>query len=421
MGGRGDDAGRVDDAGAGDADAEQRALGVGDQLPADAPQQGHGGLAGLALAVVRAADDDLAGQVDEGADELRRLGEVDAQDVATVGGDVDERGRLADAAGRAQPELLDDTVVDEVTHDRADRRPGQPGDLRQVGPRHRAVAVQRAQQQAAVGPSRIFRRRHAICLFTSLTNSRQGPSEGFSASEGLMRGPPARSNPRMARDLASAAWPSTLHRVAAFTAIPEVDLARWAGSEADRVGAGRRGARRLPRDRLLPARRPRRAGRLPGPLLRPPAGLLRPPRGRQGRDRQGPLTALPRLGARRRRADRQPHRLPRAARRLDREPAVPAPTRSRRTCASTGPTSGCPTTSCPASTAPSTELFDRLGAVAFELMEVHVGRPRPRPRPPARGVRRAPAVAGQADQLPADAAPARPASTPTTTPGSSPC
>ena len=80
------------------------------------------------------------------------------------------------------------------------------------------------------------------------------------------------------------------------------------------------------------------------------------------------------------------------------------PTRCRRTCASTAPTSGCPTTSCPASTAPSTELFERLGAVAFELMEVLSVGLGLAPGPPPRRVRRAPAVARQADQLPADAA-----------------
>ena len=50
------------------------------------------------------------------------------------------------------------------------------------------------------------------------------------------------------------------------------------------------------------------------------------------------------------------------------------------------------------------ELFARLGAVAVRADGGALGRPRPRTRPPARRVRRAPAVARQADQLPADAA-----------------
>ena len=79
VGGRDDDAVGVDDAGAGDADAEQRSLGVGDQLAADPPDEGDGRPAGLALAVVGAADDDLAGEVDDGADEVGRLGQVEAQ------------------------------------------------------------------------------------------------------------------------------------------------------------------------------------------------------------------------------------------------------------------------------------------------------------------------------------------------------
>ena len=112
----------------------------------------HGGPAGLALALVGAADDDLAVEVDDGADELRRLGEVEAEDVAAVGVDADERRRLADAAGGAQPELLDDAVVEQVAHDGRHRGPRQPGDLGQVGARRRAVTVQRPQQEAAVGP-----------------------------------------------------------------------------------------------------------------------------------------------------------------------------------------------------------------------------------------------------------------------------
>src|SRR4029078_5263484 len=78
----------------------------------------------------------------------------------------------------------------------------------------------------------IFRRRHAICLFTSLTNSGQGPSEGFTASEGHVPGPPAR-NPRMASTYPRRVALARSDTVA-FTAIPEVDLGRWAGREADR-------------------------------------------------------------------------------------------------------------------------------------------------------------------------------------------
>ena len=111
--------------------------------------------------------------------------------------------------------------------------------------------------------------------------------------------------------------------VAAFTAIPEIDLARWTGSEADRVGAGRRGPRRLPRGRVLLPRRPRRhraaSATATSTLLEAFFAL---PEDVKADDRQVALAALPRLGAGRRRADRQPHRLPRAARRVDRAPAL---------------------------------------------------------------------------------------------------
>ena len=55
-------------------------------------------------------------------------------------------------------------------NDRRHRRPGEPGDLRQVGARQRSVAVQRPQQVAAVRPPGIFRRRHPIRLFSRQTN-----------------------------------------------------------------------------------------------------------------------------------------------------------------------------------------------------------------------------------------------------------
>ena len=98
VGGGDDDAGGVDDARAGDADAEQRPVGVGDQLAADPAHQCHGCPSRLALALVGAPDDDLAGEVDDGPDEPRRLGEVEAEDVAAVGVDADEGRRLADPA-----------------------------------------------------------------------------------------------------------------------------------------------------------------------------------------------------------------------------------------------------------------------------------------------------------------------------------
>ena len=53
--------------------------------------------------------------------------------MAAVGVDADERRRLADPAGRAQPELLDDAVGEEVADDGRDGGPGEPGHLGQIG------------------------------------------------------------------------------------------------------------------------------------------------------------------------------------------------------------------------------------------------------------------------------------------------
>ena len=279
--------------------------------------------AGLALAVVGAADDDLAGEVDEGADEVGRLGEVEAEDVAAVGVDADERRRLADAARRAQAELLDDSVVQQVADHGGDRRPGEPGDLGQVGARQRPVAVQRAQQEAAVRPSGVFRRRHSIvCLLDKQI--------GSSSSSAYARG-------------------------VSFTEIPVVDLRRWHADDRPRARrVRRRAAPDLPRGRFLPARRPRCARRVPPPLLRVAAGVLRPPRGRQGDDRQaaGHATSAAGSGS----APSSPTTAPTSASSSTSRPSTrrTPPMPSRRTCASTGPTSGCPRTSCPGSTAPST-------------------------------------------------------------------
>ena len=80
----------------------------------------------------------------------------------------------------------------------------------------------------------------------------------------------------------------------------------------------------LPRARLLPRGRPRRARLVPPRVGRRAAGVLRPARGRQGEHRQDRVAALPGLGAGRGGADGPPHGLPRAARRGHREPAVRA-------------------------------------------------------------------------------------------------
>jgi hypothetical protein len=72
VGGGGDHPGAVDDAGRGDADAQQLGVGGGDEVLADALHEGDRGLARLAGALVRAPLDDLAAEVHERPGELRR-------------------------------------------------------------------------------------------------------------------------------------------------------------------------------------------------------------------------------------------------------------------------------------------------------------------------------------------------------------
>ena len=229
-------------------------------------------------------------------------------DVAAVGGDVDERRRLADPARRAQPELLDDRVVQEVADDGADGGPGEPGDLGQVGARRRPVAVQRAQQQAAVRPSGVLRRRHSICLFSSRTNSvsshpavlsfrdrpdradlrgqngspaprrarasaprpRRGRCRGRRARDRGGSAPRGRMPPRPARRAARA---SPLSAATSRSAAPS---SRRTSTVTD-AGSGRRARPPAPAPGA-PAVRPRRArrARLPPAVAagHPPAGVL---------------------------------------------------------------------------------------------------------------------------------------------------
>ena len=68
-----------------------------------------------------------------------------------------------------EAELLDHAVVEQLAHDGGHRRPREPGDLRQVGPRRRPAAVQRGQQEAAVEPAGVFGCGH-LDSFVYLTN-----------------------------------------------------------------------------------------------------------------------------------------------------------------------------------------------------------------------------------------------------------
>ena len=79
-----------------------------------------GAAAGALVAGVAPPHDHLAGQIDEGGDELLGLGQVEAHDVPAVGADPDERRRLADATGGARAELLDELLIEQLADDRRD-------------------------------------------------------------------------------------------------------------------------------------------------------------------------------------------------------------------------------------------------------------------------------------------------------------
>ena len=132
--------------------------------------------AGAVVALVGAAQHDLAGEVDERADELVGLGQADGHDVAGVGLDADHRRRLADAAAGA-PELVDQAGVEQfLDHGRHGRR-GEPDQLGEVGPRGRAAVVQRPQDQPPVRSAGVLRQHPRLAgeaIAESISGSRSG-------------------------------------------------------------------------------------------------------------------------------------------------------------------------------------------------------------------------------------------------------
>ena len=210
------------------------------------------------------------------ADALRLRRDVDA--VGAVDLQVDEpgddpaAGRVGTAA-RAPPTIA---VLDDEPAGRSDDR--STADDQRTTPSRRRARTSRATRHSCTVRVTPLRR-----------PARSPPSEYLAATRVIGCGPGPHPVLRCSGasggcHLASGHGPGAGRRSAsaAFTAIPEVDLRRWHGADADRAALAAEVRADLPRDRLLPARRPRRAGRVPGPLLRPAAGVLRPPRGRQG-------------------------------------------------------------------------------------------------------------------------------------------
>ncbi len=100
VGGVDDDAVGVNDAGGGDADSQQRTIGLAGEFAGDLDSAGGEPLSDEYLprriATPRAAaGDDLPRQVHDGPPDLSGTAEIEAHDVSSVGDDGDQRGRLA--------------------------------------------------------------------------------------------------------------------------------------------------------------------------------------------------------------------------------------------------------------------------------------------------------------------------------------
>ena len=124
---------RVDDTRRADADPEEGGPVIGAQGVNKLVNEFDGGIAVPSFERQVDRAEDLAAQVDDGATELR-LAEVESDEVAAVGGDAQEDGRLA-AARPATTDFLDQAVIDERADEIADRGPGQAGQPGQVGAR----------------------------------------------------------------------------------------------------------------------------------------------------------------------------------------------------------------------------------------------------------------------------------------------
>ena len=191
--------------------------------------------------------------------------------------------------------------------------------------------------------------------------------------------------------------------VAAFTAIPEVDLARWPGSEADRSALAaevRAVCHEIGFFQLVGHDVPAGFRVRYFDLLQAFFELPEDVKAEIDKVRSPHFRGWERVGAEltdnrtdfREQLDVSTENPPYGA---DAEPPVPAPRRAQPVAPRRRP-ARLPPRRDRAVRAPRRRRLRADGG--------DVGRARPRPWSPARGVRRAPAVAGQADQLPADAA-----------------
>ena len=231
VGGRGDDAVVVDDAGAGDADAEQRSFGVGDELAADLPDQVA---AARPVLLLRSY--------------VRRTTTLPARlTMAPAKWARSERSRHS----TWRPSASTSTSV-----------AGLPTPPVVLSPSSSTTPSSMRSRMTADTDARV----RPVILARSARDS--GPSRCNVRSKWLRFARLASSGVAirfvcLVDKQIGCQVPPTLRGVV-FTTIPVVDLGRWHGGPRRACRRRRRGAPDLSRDRLLPARRPRRARRRSG-------------------------------------------------------------------------------------------------------------------------------------------------------------
>jgi D-alanyl-D-alanine carboxypeptidase len=143
-------AGRVDDAGAAHADAEERPVGGGGEIGGEGEGDLDGGGAGPAVALGGAPVEDLACEVDQGGPEALVVAEVEGDGEPGVGDYAEEGGWLADALVDAGAQLLDEALGQQLGGEVAGGDAGEVGHPGEVGPAERALPEHGPEDEGAV-------------------------------------------------------------------------------------------------------------------------------------------------------------------------------------------------------------------------------------------------------------------------------
>ncbi|OIQ74684.1 hypothetical protein GALL_436560 [mine drainage metagenome] len=128
-----DDAVPIDHPGGPDTDPDHGTRRCGEELARELGEQVHRAVSRTAVERHRPAYDDAADEGHHRPADPRVVGEVDRDDLVVLGPHPDEGRGLADPALGADPELLDESLADQLGDEVRHRHPGQPGAARQVG------------------------------------------------------------------------------------------------------------------------------------------------------------------------------------------------------------------------------------------------------------------------------------------------